>query len=208
MANVQAARTEVEAARKELDKALQQAVNFEEILAVIYGHLGNALDNLRDEPAGGASPLFAWPTDFKTITQGWGLRPDLYRKFNMRGITHPPHDGHEGIDVRTGTHGRVYCIAPGTVYEVAERGNYGYHIRVEHRLSNGLRLRSIYAHMASGTAMVKDGDRVTPGRLLGYSGKTGNIDGEHLHLSVYQLIDGKWLLVDPMLFLKEPFEAA
>jgi len=44
--------------------------------------------------------------------------------------------------------------------------------------------------------------------MLGYSGRTGNIDGEHLHLSVYQLIDGKWLLVDPMLFLKEPFEAA
>jgi len=207
MIDIEQLKDKLESWRKRLAARVADIAGMEQDGIEIVGLLDEAIKTLTPGE-GGASPLFAWPADFKVITQGWGQRSDLYKKFNMRGITHPPHDGHEGIDIRTGTHGRIYCIAPGTVYEIADRGNYGYHIRVEHQLSNGLRLRSIYAHMARGTAMIKSGDRVTPGMMLGYSGRTGNIDGEHLHLSVYQLIDGKWLLVDPMLFLKEPFEAA
>lgn len=146
--------------------------------------------------------IFTWPTDFKVVTQQWGERPEYYKRFNMRAITRPAQDGHEGIDVRTGQRGRIYAIAAGVVYYVGERGNYGYHIRLEHSFgSAGPRLRSLYAHLERGSAKVKAGDRVKPGQVIGLSGKTGNIQGEHLHLSVYEMIDNVWYLVDPLKFL-------
>jgi murein DD-endopeptidase MepM/ murein hydrolase activator NlpD len=50
-----------------------------------------------------------------------------------------------------------------------------------------------YAHLSPGPELVKPGQRVSPGDLLGYSGNTGYSSGPHLHFIVSKptVVDGK-----------------
>ncbi len=44
-----------------------------------------------------------------------------------------------------------------------------------------------YSHLQKGGALVKVGDRVKPGQVIGLSGQTGIASGPHLHLEVYTM---------------------
>ncbi|CAM1347443.1 M23 family metallopeptidase [Tenacibaculum halocynthiae] len=48
-----------------------------------------------------------------------------------------------------------------------------------------------YAHIKKNGAIVKSGDRISKGELIGYSGDVGYATGAHLHLSVYLEVMGK-----------------
>jgi murein DD-endopeptidase MepM/ murein hydrolase activator NlpD len=50
---------------------------------------------------------------------------------------------------------------------------------------------AFYAHMQTGSVMVKPGDRVKRGQLLGKLGNTGNTSGPHLH---FHLMEGSSVL--------------
>lgn len=43
-----------------------------------------------------------------------------------------------------------------------------------------------YAHLKRGGALVKPGERVTAGQVIGLSGRTGRASGPHLHFAVYR----------------------
>ena len=84
----------------------------------------------------------SWPTDFETITQGFGQRPEVYQKYGL--------PGHEGLDIRAIFGSPIYAINEGTVYRVTNKtaagnpGNYGWHVRIIHHWN----IRAIYAHLA------------------------------------------------------------
>jgi hypothetical protein len=72
---------------------------------------------------------------------------------------------------------QVVSAAPGVVTTAEPKGKsgYGHYVRVEH--VNGE--NTIYAHLT--TVVVKVGQRLDQGALLGTVGETGNATGPHLH---------------------------
>lgn len=60
------------------------------------------------------------------------------------------------------------------------------HVIIEH--SDGT--LASYDHLMQNGVLVKVGQKVHRGQLLGYSGKTGYAQGPHLHFIVYKAIDG------------------
>jgi hypothetical protein len=113
-----------------------------------------------------------WPTDFPVVTQPFGVNPQAYRRYGM--------PGHEGVDFRALTNTNIYACADGEVYEVGLWKNhaYGIHVRIQH--ADGY--KTVYAHLAA--ALVRKGDVVTAGHLIGRADSTGNSSAAHLHLTL------------------------
>ena len=60
--------------------------------------------------------------------------------------------------------------------------SYGNMVRIRHNDYNGSKLETRYAHLKE--YLVKNGQHVYEGQLIGYSGATGNCYGAHLHFEV------------------------
>lgn len=126
--------------------------------------------------------VFLWPVALKLdggaghITQHYGERSYLYRG--------KPHNG---LDIGAPVGTPVYAADDGVVKAVDnnDRGRwrkyqYGKYVLIEH----GTNLTTLYAHL-SDNSVVKAGDRVKRGDLIGYVGSTGYSTGPHLHFGAY-----------------------
>lgn len=82
---------------------------------------------------------------------------------------------HTGIDfsVKAGT--PVKAVGTGTVVKAGWGGAYGNEVIIKHAPG----VYTQYAHLSS--ISVKPGTKVSPGRMIGLSGSTGNSTGPHLH---------------------------
>ena len=72
-------------------------------------------------------------------------------------------------------------------------------IMVEHEDSS----RASYRHLKYQGVMVKEGEKVYTGQLLGYSGKTGYTALPHLHFMVSVFQEGRWVQI-PTRFESNP----
>ncbi|HRA49447.1 peptidoglycan DD-metalloendopeptidase family protein [Actinotalea sp.] len=90
---------------------------------------------------------------------------------------------HAGTDLRTYCGTPIYAGAAGTVQWAYYRAGYGNQVMVNHGYWNGSSLMSSYNHMSSFS--VGQGQQVSQGQLLGYSGNTGTSAACHLHFEVY-----------------------
>lgn len=121
---------------------------------------------------------------------------------------------HNGIDIANGNcwGDKIIAIADGvvTTYSNSCKHNYGKkpvrnccgsgygnYITINHGTKNGKTYVAYYAHMAS--IVVKKGQRVKKGQIVGYIGSTGRSTGAHLHFGV--AVNGSW--VNPMNFYKK-----
>lgn len=86
---------------------------------------------------------------------------------------------HGGADYPTNVGSPVYATRDGSVINVQDLGNSSYGKYV--KLSDG-RYDYYYAHLS--LQMVKPGQKIKEGTLIGYSGNTGNSTGPHLHYEV------------------------
>lgn len=74
---------------------------------------------------------------------------------------------------------------------------YGNYIMLDNGVdSSGNKINTLYGHLSN--VNVKEGQVVTRGQIIGYSGNTGNSYGAHLHFEVR--INGK--CVDPIQYLE------
>ena len=109
---------------------------------------------------------------------------------NYMGPNHP-----NGIDIGLDNDAvsPIAATAAGTVTTAggSENEDYGLHIVVDH--GNGI--RSLYAHLSR--ILVKTGQAVKQGDLLGHGGSTGKSDGKHLHFE----LEHHNSLLDPMRLL-------
>lgn len=104
--------------------------------------------------------------------------------------------GHNGMDM-IGKNKRtdyVVAIASGVVITATYSKTAGYYVEIRH--NNGYISR--YLHMKKGSLMVKKGDTVQKGQVLGFMGNTGNSSGAHLHFAVYSK---KRTPLDPLPYL-------
>ncbi len=112
-----------------------------------------------------------WPIENKGITGkfGWREHPLLKRK-----------EFHPGIDLRAEMGTPVYAPASGVIEFAGYSDNgYGYNVILLHNFG----FKTVFAHMMR-KDVVKAGQFVNKGQLIGYSGNTGLSTGPHLHYEV------------------------
>jgi len=118
-----------------------------------------------------------WPLDDIFITQKFGYTSDSKRLYKT--------GTHNGVDFRASVGTPVKAALSGTVVGTgntdAIRGCYSFGKWILVRHYNGL--STIYAHLS--LMKVSEGQVVSTGDIIGYSGNTGYSTGPHLHLTVY-----------------------
>ena len=145
-------------------------------------NLDQALLRLEEARETAKTLPFASPARDKPITSYFGNRTDPF-------LGRPAM--HAGIDFRSGVGGEVRATGSGTVTTASFSGGYGNMVEIDH----GQGLTTRYGHMSR--ILVKVGDRISTGDLVGLSGNTGRSTGPHIHYEVRR--DGR--AVDPMRFL-------
>lgn len=120
----------------------------------------------------------------KVIPFGLPAKGDVSSYF---GVRYSPFEHglrmHEGIDFSMPHGSKIYAAGYGTVVDVGWNGAYGQMVDIRH---NG-RIVSRYAHMSK--ILVKKGDKISRGQVIGLVGSTGRSTGPHLHFEV--LVDGR-----------------
>ena len=92
----------------------------------------------------------------------------------------------------------IFPVMPGVVDEIGNHPIYGKYVIVNHE--NGLYSRSCHGETIFYTAEVGSiVDHKTP---LMEMGTTGYSDGKHLHLEVYEIVNGVKIYLDPLQFFK------
>lgn len=104
------------------------------------------------------------------ITSRFGYRRN---PFTNRG-----REMHSGIDLKGRTGDRVKSTATGTVAFSGYEGQYGYVVKIKH--ANNYETR--YAHLSK--PLVKRGQKVAAGDIIGLLGSTGRSTGPHLHYEI------------------------
>lgn len=114
--------------------------------------------------------VWIWPTEVQTITSDFGPRT-------------APIPGastyHDGLDIGAPSGANVRAVDGGTVKMAGPNGGYGNYVSIDHG-EGGL---TFYAHMAA--VLVRGGQRVAKGAIVGRVGSTGNSSGPHLHFGYH-----------------------
>jgi murein DD-endopeptidase MepM/ murein hydrolase activator NlpD len=151
---------------------------------------------------GGAPPIsslsgYRWPLPKGRLTQDFGPTA-LYASRIVDGKRF-----HDGIDLATFCGDRIVAAHDGVVLAASRHFDHAigwlgdltrYYKRLDAKklwktlpivvvIDDGNGYRSMYAHF--GKVVVKRGQRVHAGDLLGYEGRTGNASGCHLHYGLF-----------------------
>jgi hypothetical protein len=98
---------------------------------------------------------------------------------------------HKGIDIASDLGAPIYAVNRGVVIFSGCKGAYGNAIIIHH----GFGFSTLYGH--NSINVVKSGDKVKRGQLIGYVGNTGRSTASHLHYEVRK--DG--ICVNPKRYL-------
>ena len=110
--------------------------------------------------------------DLKRMASGFGYRIDpIYKTRKM----------HAGMDFSAPSGTPIYATGNGKVSKVRKsRRGYGNHVKIDH----GYGYATLYAHMTK--YIVREGQKVKRGELIGYVGSTGKSVAPHLHYEVHK----------------------
>ena len=129
---------------------------------------------------------FVWPRKDE-ICSTFGAKRMFNKKLASR---------HFGVDIDGKDGDPVRAIGTGRVVMVSDRYYAGGTVVIDH----GLRLYSLYFHLSE--FLVKTGDTVEKGQLIGKVGRSGRVTGPHLHLGTR--VEG--LSFDPLSLLEFDFD--
>ncbi len=189
-------KTAVEVTKKEKDQLLAETKNkeanykkilqdkvalknaFEKEMKAYESELHILIDP-KSLPKSGSGVL-TWPLDKITITQTFGDT-----EFSRQNTGVYSGNGHNGVDFGIPVGSKVKAAAGGVIKgfgdtdTVCPKASYGKWVMIEH--DNGL--STLYAHLSVIT--VTQGQKVSTGDSIGFSGNTGYSTGPHLHFTVY-----------------------
>lgn len=107
--------------------------------------------------------------DSYTMSSGYGYRRDpVYGSTKL----------HEGVDLAAPTGTSVYATADGKVAQAQRVAGYGNCIEIDHAYN----YISRYGNLSE--ILVREGDEIKRGQLIGRVGSTGKSTGPHLHYEV------------------------
>lgn len=151
-------------------KRLRQEVErFRDLASQQETSLEALVEQLRDRRDLLARTPSIWPT------QGWLTCGFGYRQSPFTGL----REFHRGVDVSAKPGTPVIAPADGVVVEAGNDPDYGNIVRLDH----GLGYKTFYAHLSE--TVVKKGQRVHRGQMIGNVGNTGRSTGPHLHYEVH-----------------------
>lgn len=107
------------------------------------------------------------------LLSGFGMRYHPVLGYNRK---------HEGLDFRANVGDQVFATGDGVVKFAGMKGTYGRLIIIKH----GFGYETRYAHLSSISKGIRPGAKITRGDLIGFSGKSGLVEGPHLHYEVYR----------------------
>lgn len=122
-----------------------------------------------------------------SVPSGWPL---AIKGFVTAGFSGP--EGHLGVDIAVPVHTPVVATAEGSVVAAKSDPVYGHYVVLDH----GGGIETMYGHNA--LLLVEEGERVTRGQAIAYSGNSGRSTAPHLHYEVRR--EGR--AVDPAPFLR------
>ena len=134
------------------------------------------------KPNTGNGVTWYCPTQNYRITSPFGMR------------VHPVYGYpkmHTGIDLAAPFNTPIYASRPGVVVWAGWGDTGGWWVKLDH----GDGFATTYLHMTR--YVVKVGDFIQAGQLVGYMGSTGVSTGSHLHFGV--MYNGEW--VDPLKYI-------
>ena len=138
-------------------------------------------------PQTGIVPEFPAPSRLPESKFGAPLTD--YRLTSGYGHRQAPTKGagtfHRGVDLSAPHGTSIYATHEGVVASSGWSNGYGWNIT----LNGGSGLQSFYGHNSRN--VVKPGERVKQGQLIGYVGSTGISTGPHLHYGI--MINGQWI---------------
>jgi murein DD-endopeptidase MepM/ murein hydrolase activator NlpD len=176
---------------KLLKDTKDQESNYKKILAdkqAKYKAAQQELDNYESQlkllidPNSFPAPeaVLAWPVDKPYVTQEFG--DTVFARSHAQAYN---GKGHNGIDLRASPGTPLKAALGGVVWgtgntdTVCSGASYGKWVLIKH--GNGL--TTLYAHLS--LIKVSEGQSISTGELIGYSGTTGYATGPHLHFSLY-----------------------
>jgi murein DD-endopeptidase MepM/ murein hydrolase activator NlpD len=129
---------------------------------------------------------FDWPIDEARLTRGYSADPVPHPKRKRK------KKSHWGIDLASNKGTPIYSSHHGVVvYSGRDFKGYGKMLLIEGE--NGW--ATIYAHLDK--TLVKEGQKLRQGDMIGLMGRTGRVTGVHLHFEIRQNKEA----YDPLLFL-------
>jgi murein DD-endopeptidase MepM/ murein hydrolase activator NlpD len=130
--------------------------------------------------------------DGATVPRHWPLDDAGY--ITRGQIGGPPGvESHPGLDIAVTTGSLVRATAAGTVAEAGEDPEYGNFVLLQHADE----YQSMYGHLSR--LLVRPGQVVESGEVIGLSGNTGNSSAPHLHFEIRR----RGQVVDPLTLVKE-----
>lgn len=109
-----------------------------------------------------------YPVKKPVISQAYGVRSNKYKS-----------GFHDGVDFACPEGTQVFAARKGVVVANNWGADYGIHIVQRRSYPFGTKNHLVYAHMFK--VIVKPGQKISKGQLIGLSGNTGRSTGPHLH---------------------------
>jgi murein DD-endopeptidase MepM/ murein hydrolase activator NlpD len=122
---------------------------------------------------------------------GWRIHP----------ITGAPRF-HRGLDLGAPYGTPILAAKTGRVETADFTDGYGLTVVIRHNNTQ----QTLYAHMSQ--ILVKPGDWVQQGSIIGQVGSTGNSTGPHLHFEFLQMTSQGWMALDPAAVLNQSYALA
>ncbi len=149
---------------------------------------------------------------YNSISQFFGINKEIYQRFKLL--------GHNGLDFAVPLKTPIRAVCDGFVKGVKiSKDGYGIYIR---QFSNWVEIENekicldiVYGHLDE--ALVKSGQKIKKGKIIGFVDNTGFSTGNHLHLGVrlvtsynnkiLEYNNGYFGYIDPYLLLEDKITA-
>ena len=183
--NLETQKASLEESRAEAEKLYDEIKDTESELAAEAKKLAETEKEIEQELKKAQEQYAAQIAALQASNEWYWPLPGIYYISSVFGGRYHPITGkwhnHGGTDIPAAGGTKIYAAQDGVVTTVSKNKNssYGWYCIITH--ANGR--ATLYAHMRS-KAVVKEGQTISKGALVGYVGTTGSSTGNHLHFEL------------------------